>query len=637
MKTVLTFVFVGILYIPTVWTQASTSYNITTIDSLLVKDANAVVRRDRMTITIEAVDRMYVRKQFALTVLNKKGEEYLHLSQFYDPETKIKKLEAHVYNKNGELIEKIKKSDFQDYAYAAGYTTVASDNRYKYAKYISNNFPYTIDFQVEYENSNTGFLPSFYFAGNYNVGIESSEFIFNNPTAIPFSHIEKNFDSYAINKEETTTTVSWKATSIPPISEEKNAPPASMLFPYVKLSLQDFTLVSVPAHVTDWKSMGVWQNENLLKGRRTLPESTLLEIENKLAGVRDTLEKAKIIYKYVQDKTRYVSVQLGIGGWQPMLAEDVDRLGYGDCKALTNYTKALLDSQGIPAYYSVIYGDKNIRNIDDNIVSLQGNHVILNIPNKPEDVWLECTSQTTPFGYIAGFTDDRKTLVITPEGGIIKKTKTYTPEDNYLRTKAEIHLLPSNILTAKLTRESAGIHYLQHRSVERAKDRKRYYQDDFHYINNVKVGETSFEDNLDTAVFTENIEATVDKFASRAGENFIIRPYAFGSTPRRKLKGKKRHFPIYIQRGYTIQDWYTYTIDSSFEFDEISEDVRKVTSVFGEYTFQLKKLGEHTFQLDRKLTVYPGEFANDQAEVYNQFYKKIRRIDNTQIIFKHKL
>jgi hypothetical protein len=28
--------------------------------------------------------------------------------------------------------------------------------------------------------------------------------------------------------------------------------------------------------------------------------------------------KAKLIYDYVQQKSRYVSIQVGIGGWKPM-------------------------------------------------------------------------------------------------------------------------------------------------------------------------------------------------------------------------------------------------------------------------------------------------------------------------------
>jgi transglutaminase-like putative cysteine protease len=45
-------------------------------------------------------------------------------------------------------------------------------------------------------------------------------------------------------------------------------------------------------------------------------------------------KKAKKIYQYLQNKTRYISVQIGIGGFQPVTAADVDRLGYGDCKGI---------------------------------------------------------------------------------------------------------------------------------------------------------------------------------------------------------------------------------------------------------------------------------------------------------------
>ncbi len=51
----------------------------------------------------------------------------------------------------------------------------------------------------------------------------------------------------------------------------------------------------------------------------------------------------------------------GIGGWKPMLVEDVRKKGYGDCKALTNYMRTLLQAAGIKSYYCIITDDRSVR------------------------------------------------------------------------------------------------------------------------------------------------------------------------------------------------------------------------------------------------------------------------------------
>ena len=121
----------------------------------------------------------------------------------------------------------------------------------------------------------------------------------------------------------------------------------------------------------------------------------------------------------MQDNTRYISVQYGIGGWEPENAMAVDQLGYGDCKALTNYTMALLKTQGIDSYYTVLYGGVK-RDMNPEFTMMQGNHAILNVPTEDStDIWLECTSQTNPFNYLGDFTDDRYALRIGENGGEI--------------------------------------------------------------------------------------------------------------------------------------------------------------------------------------------------------------------------
>lgn len=111
----------------------------------------------------------------------------------------------------------------------------------------------------------------------------------------------------------------------------------------------------------------------------------------------------------MQNRTRYVGIQLGIGGYQPFPAETVDRLGYGDCKALSNYMKALLNATGIESVYTIAGAASNqgITMTDFPTVN-QCNHAILCVPLHRDTIWLECTSQTTPCGYMSTFTAELK-------------------------------------------------------------------------------------------------------------------------------------------------------------------------------------------------------------------------------------
>jgi hypothetical protein len=58
---------------------------------------------------------------------------------------------------------------------------------------------------------------------------------------------------------------------------------------------------------------------------------------------------------------------------------DVDRLGYGDCKGLTNY-EGSLEAVGVPSYNTILYGDSYKKDIESDFVSMQRNHMILAIP-----------------------------------------------------------------------------------------------------------------------------------------------------------------------------------------------------------------------------------------------------------------
>ena len=612
-------------------TAQSQNYKISTIDSILKVGADSVVRKKTEVITVNAIDNVNVKSTYAVTIFNKKGEDHINLVMNYNSAKKINKLYAIVFDKYGKEINKIKESKFEDFSSLNQYTTLAVDDRYKYIKYHNFNYPYTIEYVVEYTTAYSIFLNGFSFQENYNQSVEQSEFVFSNLTTIPIHKRNYNFPDNTIKVlENSNQKLHYVANNILAVKKEKYAP-SKTVFPHVLIALEKFKLYKLEGEATNWKEMGKWQYENLLKGRGTVPKKTLDEITALTSSAKSDIEKAKIIYNYVQNKTRYVSVQLGVGGWQPILASEVDELGYGDCKALTNYTKSLLESQNIPAHYSLVYSGNEIKDYNEDLISMQGNHVILNLPqDNKEDIWLECTSQSTPFGYISGFTDNRKVLVITPEGGTIKKTKKYPAEENVIENNMVFTVDGFGNVRGQFKRESSGSAYGWKSKVVNASDKVEYYQKNFKQLNNLNVFNPIIDDNKQIIKLTESFDFEIAAYGSKAGKKIIIEPIIFDKLSLKKLE-LNRSQPIVISRGYTCNDTYLVNLEGVLKLYNIPK-LESVTSKFGSYSLTFEKISDQKIKVIRNLKIKEGTYSPSEVEAYNKFFKSVENLNKTKLI-----
>ncbi|MBK7636854.1 MAG: transglutaminase domain-containing protein [Saprospiraceae bacterium] len=141
---------------------------------------------------------------------------------------------------------------------------------------------------------------------------------------------------------------------------------------------------------------------------------------------KNNKEKLNRLYSYLQQNMRYVSIQLGIGGWKPMNVQQVHDFKYGDCKALSNYMKHVLNVAGIPSKYVIINAGVAENHDDTTLVRNSFNHAILAAFPDNDTVFLECTSSKTAAGYLGSFTGNRHALMIDGENSKIIKTKEYS-------------------------------------------------------------------------------------------------------------------------------------------------------------------------------------------------------------------
>ena len=403
----------------------------------------------------------------------------------------------------------------------------------------------------------------------------------------------------------------------------------------MKLAVERFHFNGVDGQAKNWLEFGDWIQNSLLQGRSEVSQKTKQQILDLVKGVEDSIERAKKVYQYVQDNTRYISVQVGIGGIQPIPAIEVDQLKYGDCKGLTNYTQSLLDIAGVTSYYTVVEAGKDIIDFDEDFASLeQGNHIILCIPNDGNMVWLDCTSQIQPFGFIGDFTDNRNVLIVKPNDSKILKTTLYPDNLNYQKTKAIININNDASIDSEIIIKTNGIQYDNRFFIERESKKNivKYYKNYWRNVNNLEVLKYSFKNDRDEVEFTEFINIFARNYGSVTGDRLIFSPNAFNKNTFIPSRYRDRKLQLEIQRGYLDEDDFQITIPDGYEIEALPKDV-SIKNKFGEYEMKIENINNKIIY-KRKLLINKGDYPKEEYESYRNFRKKVSKSDNLKIVLK---
>ena len=622
---ILVFLFFNSLF------SQKTSYDIVSIPKNLKENSNSIVRLSNIEIEIENIKSLKIKQTRVVTVFNENGNENVDTFEHYDKSLSIQNIEATIYNSSGKEIKKIKSRDFLDRSVADGFS-VLTDNRIKYLNYTPTEYPYTIVYESETKTNNTAFIPSWNPIGNLDEAIVLSTFSISFPDDLGFKFLEKNFDGTSITKEISKNKISYKLENEIPRRFEEYSVSYRKSIPFVIFGLNKFNLEGVEGKANTWEEFGSWVYNNLLSDTEELPEETKNKIKNLVGNETDPIKKAKIIYEYVQNKTRYVSIQLGIGGWKPMLTKDVDRLGYGDCKALSNYTRVLLKNVGVESYYTIITAGSEKINIESDFVSMQGNHVVLAIPNQDKYTFLECTSQTKPFGYEGRFTDDRKALIVKPTKSEIYSTTDFKDELNIQFLKGFYEIEASGKIATTFKIESKGIQYDNLFEIEKKskKDVKTYYKSKFDEINNLLISDYNFKNDKEKVQFSEDLSFTADNFATVSNNTiiFVINALNQSNYVPQRYRNRKNSFEI--SRGYYDEDDVEIKIPSDYKVESIPEKV-SIDSKFGNYTFEISNTGT-VLKYKRTVLIKKGQFDKIDYELFRKFKEQISKSDQSKIV-----
>ncbi|MEG2100738.1 MAG: DUF3857 domain-containing protein [Flavobacterium sp.] len=608
-------------------------YSILTISDSLKENANSIVRLNQIDITISSQRNMNIKTQRVVTVLNEKGINAVNAYEIYGKNSSVKNIEAFILDGFGNEIKKIKRKDFKDQS-AISDGTLISDNRNLYLNYTPISYPFTVVYNSETETSTTAFIPSWMPITEYNSSVEKNIL---NVKCLPNLGLRKKeyqFENFKINKiTDSDSQLTYVASNILAQRYEDYSPSFSDLYPKVMMGLEFFNLEGVDGNAKTWQEFGKWWSDKILVGTDEISDETKDKMRALVGAEQDPLKKAKLIYDYLQKKVRYVSIQEGIGGWRPMKASDVDRLGYGDCKALTNYTKALLKSVNVESYYTKLYGDNYKMDIKSDFVSQQGNHIILAIPSGETYTWLECTSQDDPFGYQGVFTDDRDVLVVKPEGGEIVRTKIYEDKGNSQIGKGTYTINESGDFLGALKIDSRGSQYAAKSRVEtlQPNEKEKHYKEYWDNINNLKLSKIAFTNDKENIRFIEDVQISAPNYGQISGNKIIFVLDAFNQYSGNVKRIRNRKNPFQIQRGYLDTDEIEINLPAGFSIEFLPQNY-ELKGKFGEYKTEIIKKDNNKLIYKRSMLLNNGKYSNKEYDEYRLFMEQVSRNDNAKII-----
>ncbi|QPH40776.1 DUF3857 domain-containing protein [Pedobacter endophyticus] len=604
------------------------NYDADLIPPELRSRANSCIRNEETVIDMRSPDNVTLNVKKAITVFNQNGERAAQLVLYYDKNTSIRGVKGEVYNAVGKPISKFNQNDFADVSAADGFSLFV-DSRVKHYLPNVNQYPYTVVYNYEIRNKQNLIIPDWQPKPANDVSVEKSSYTF---IAKPSDEVRIKAVNYAgepetvVDEKQKTTT--WRVSNLPAVKTEPYSPDPETYFTNIQIAPQQFNYYNHKGNYANWQELGKWIYDDLLKERSTLTPATVEMVKQLVKNENDDKEKARKIYQYLQDKTRYISVQIGIGGFQPIAASEVDRVGYGDCKALVNYMQSMLSVADIESYYCVVEAGSEKKSIDPTFASMvQGNHIILCMPLKGDTTWLECTSQKIPFGFLGDFTDDRMVLACTPEGGKLLRTPKLRAKDNIQVRLAKLNVLADGNITGTLQTVFEGAQYdnreamIGKSQMEQDKLLKEAYN-----IDNIEFETASFAQEKDiNPKLKENIAINIRNYAPINGNKMYLQLNAFNLT-KSIPDVKNRTLPVYINRGFTDEDTIIYTLPDNVNKSLITEAKKNFNSIFGQYTAKAS-LDGNKLTYYRKLVVNDGTFPAEKYAEFARFMNDVNAAD----------
>ncbi len=624
--------FVMVVMLPSL--APAQSWPVGTIPEEVKKGSNAVVRYKETVFEYVSPTLSKERNVMVVTVLLADGEYMSTFMTYTDMFSSLSGFSGEIFDANGRSVRKVKSSDLRFTDYSG--SNLADDNRIHYYAPSTPARPYTIKYEWEITTRNAVWsFPGFSPQASLNVGVEKAVYRLEAPNGTKFYTKAYNLEGEPTKKDDPKKDVyEWQVENLPPIVPEYFSGRSYEKYPVVYFSPDQFVYDGVSGSMKDWKSYAEWQWK-LLDNRSVMPAELKAKVAELTRNAATDEEKIRILYDYLAETTRYVSIQIGIGGFQPMSVAQVYKNKYGDCKALTNYMRAMLAECGIESCYTEIGIDR--RSIPRDFANpAMSNHAILMVPMAADTLWLECTNPELPLGYRHSSIVGQNGLVYKDRSAEVIEVPRYADSLDLSFRRADVRMAADGSAKAHVTNEShlhwyrSNVSFGKSDNTERLNTIRSQIDIPVARISNVTYREEK------TAQPVSHIEYDIEapQLGSRTGDRLFVNVMPFRKPMEVKFGRSARKADIKIPAGDCEKDVTVISLPKgAFEIESVPTSVA-LDSKYGKYSMMVLVDGEN-LTVARYFLLNTGNYDKNEFDQFKEFIEAVMRADNSKIILKN--
>lgn len=173
----------------------------------------------------------------------------------------------------------------------------------------------------------------------------------------------------------------------------------------------------------EWGDVARWY-AGLTRDRYALTPELEAKLAQLTAGAASRLDTLRAVHRWVAQDIRYVSIALGIGGYQPRPPAEVFTTASGDCKDKATLFVALARRLGFEAYPMLVSArgeaDRDLPSIR------QFNHAIAAVRLDGDWVFVDLTADLVPLGEVPPAAEGEFGLIVRDDGTAEEVTVPFT-------------------------------------------------------------------------------------------------------------------------------------------------------------------------------------------------------------------